>query len=316
MNRLDAAKRILIVKMITEGNSMRAASRVSGVSINTVVKLVCDLGEACNWYQDKHLRKLPCTELQLDEIWSFVGCREKNKKHAVGNHPGDVWTWKGLCPNTKLVVGWIVGDRSANTAFDFCSDLASRFSGHLQITSDGHPAYRWAVGANFNDVDFAQLVKIYGQDDEGREIVVRTEKRPVFGNPNIDRVSTSLVERSNLTLSMSSRRFTRLTNGHSKKLENHALALGLHFFVYNFCRKHQTIKTAPAVAAGVTDHVWTIQELLDMLDKYQAEFHPAERPKHYSPRRTTPKAFPPTPKDQLPTPWYLKSDGEAPQNSN
>ena len=317
MNRLDSAKRILIVKMITEGNSMRAASRIAGVSINTVAKLVCELGEACNWYQDKHLRNLPCSELQMDEIWSFVGCRETNKKHAVGDHPGDVWTWKAFCPNTKLVAGWMVGDRSGETAFDFCHDLASRFSGHLQISTDGLHAYRWAVGANFNDVDFAQLVKIYGKDKDGKDVCIGAKKVKVSGNPDFDKISTSLVERSNLTLRMSSRRFTRLTNGHSKKIENHVLALGLHFFVYNFCRKHLSIKTTPAVAAGVTDRIWSVQDLLDMFDAYQAVNHPIQRPKNYKPRRTTPKSYEPTPKDEIPTPWYLDPNGTPPeQNSN
>lgn len=316
MNRLESTKRSLIVKMITEGNSMRAASRIAAVSINTVTKLVCELGEACNWYQDKHLRNLPCSELQMDEIWSFVGCREKNKKTAKGEHPGDVWTWKAFCPHTKLVAGWMVGDRSSNTAFDFCADLSTRFAGHLQITSDGHPAYRWAVGANFNDVDFAQLVKIYGQDSEGKEVCIGAKKVPVIGMPDLDKVSTSLVERSNLTLRMSSRRFTRLTNGHSKKIENHVLALGLHFFVYNFCRKHQTIKTTPAVAAGVADKIWTIEDLLAMFDAYQADAHPIQRPKRYKPRRQTPKAFEPTPKDQIATPWYLNPEGAAKEISN
>jgi IS1 family transposase len=311
MNRLDSTKRILIVKMITEGNSMRAASRMTGVSLNTVTKLVCDLGEACNWYQDKHLRNLKCSELQMDEIWAFVGCKEGAKKKAINQHPGDVWTWKALCPHTKLVAGWFVGDRSATSAFDFCSDLSHRFAGHLQITSDGLGSYRWAVGANFNDVDFAQLVKIYGKDDEGREICIGAKKVPVFGNPDLNRVSTSLVERSNLTLRMSSRRFTRSTNGHSKNLTNHTLALGLHFFVYNFCRKHLTIKTTPAVAAGVADNVWTVQDLLDMFDAYQAVNHAPNRPKQYKPR-TTPKTFEPTPKDQLTTPWYLNPNSDGP----
>lgn len=317
MNRLNNASRILIVKMLTEGNSMRAASRVAGVSINTVTKLLCELGEACNWYQDKHLRNLPCKELQMDEIWSFVGCRETNKKHAKGEHPGDVWTWKAFCPHTKLVAGWMVGDRGARTAFDFCADLSNRFAGHLQITSDGHAAYRWAVGANFNGVDFAQLVKIYGKDDQGKEVCIGAKKVPVLGNPDLGRVSTSLVERSNLTLRMSSRRFTRLTNGHSKKIENHVLALGLHFFAYNFIRKHQTLKTTPAVAAGVADKIWTVEDLLAMFDAYMAENHPAERPKHYKPRRTTPKSYESTPKDELPVPWYLNPNSEPPpQNSN
>jgi IS1 family transposase len=317
MNRLDFTKRTLIVKMLTEGNSMRAASRIAGVSINTVTKLLCDLGEACNWYQDKHLRNLPCTELQMDEIWSFVGCRDKNKATAKGKHPGDVWTWKAFCPNTKLVAGWMVGDRSADTASDFCGDLSGRFSGHLQITSDGLPSYRWAVALHFEDADFAQLVKMYGKDSEGKEVCIGAKKVPIQGNPDNAKISTSLVERSNLTLRMSSRRFTRLTNGHSKKIENHTLALGLHFFVYNFCRKHTTIKTTPAVKAGITDKVWTIQDLLDMFDAYQSQAHPVQRPKHYKPRRTTPKSYEPTPKDQIPLPWYLNPESKNPNgNSN
>lgn len=316
MNRLDTTKRSMIVKMITEGNSMRAAARMTGVSLNTVTKLVCELGEACNAYQDKHLRNLPCSELQMDEIWSFVGCREKTKKTAKGQHPGDVWTWKAFCPHTKLVAGWMVGDRDATTAWDFCADLRGRFAGHLQITSDGLPAYRWAVGANFDDASFAQLVKIYGTDSKGREVCIGAKKVPIFGQPDMERISTSLVERSNLTLRMACRRFTRLTNGHSKKIENHVLALALHFFVYNFCRKHSTIKTAPAVAAGVTDKIWTTNDLLDMFDAYQAQVHPVKRPKHYKPRATTPKAIQPTPKEEIPTPWYLNPDGEPPQISN
>ena len=160
------------------------------------------------------------------------------------------------------------------------------------------------------------MVKIYGKDKDGKEICIGAKKTPVFSNPYMDRISTSLVERSNLTLRMACRRFTRLTNGHSKKIENHVLALALHFFVYNFCRKHSTIKTAPAVTAGVTDKIWTTNDLLDMVDAYQAQAHPVQRPKHYKPRAMTPKAFEPTPKDQIPTPWYLKPNGEPPQISN
>lgn len=316
MNRLDMATRTLAVRMLTEGNSMRAVARVAGISLNTVSKLVVDLGEACNWYQDKHLRNLPCKELQMDEIWSFIGCREKVKAKAKGQHPGDVWTWKALCPTTKLIAGWLVGDRSATTAYDFCADLKGRFSGHLQITSDGHHAYRWAVLSNFSDADFAQLVKIYGQDEQGNEVCVGAKKVPVRGNPDPDKISTSLVERSNLTLRMSLRRFTRLTNAHSKKLENHTAALGLHFFVYNFCRKHSSIKTSPAVAAGVASHIWTIEDMLAMFDAYRAAEHPVQRPKRYKKRRLQPRAIEPTPKEQIPTPWYLNPNAEPPQISN
>ena len=190
MNRLDSQKRVLIVKMLTEGNSMRAASRIAGVSINTVTKLLCELGEACNWYQDKHLRNLPCRELQMDEIWSFVGCRDKNKKNAKGNHPGNVWTWKALCPDTKLIAGWMVGDRSMSTAFDFCADLSGRFSGHLQITSDGHRPYLEAVDTAFgDDVDYAMLVKLYGSEPQGEKRYspakcIGAKRKAVTGNPD------------------------------------------------------------------------------------------------------------------------------------
>ena len=268
MNRLSKAKRALVIKIISEGGSMRTASRVASTSINTVMKLVCEAGEACAEYQDQTFRNLPCAELQLDEIHSFVGCREKNKKQALSAHPGDVWTWTALCPQTKLIPAWLVGDRSAGTAMEFCRDLGQRFSGRLQITSDGLPAYRFAVTSGFGECDFAQLVKIYGEDSEGKEIVIRTEKRVVCGNPDIERVSTSLVERSNLTLRMCSRRFTRKTNAFSKKIANHANALGLHFFIYNFCRKHGTIKTTPAVAAGVADKIWEIEDVIDMIDAH------------------------------------------------
>lgn len=312
MHKLSTAKRALALRMISEGASMRAASRVVGASINTIMKLVCEVGEACAAYQDEKLRALPCTELQMDEIHSFVGCREKNKKNAVNAHVGDVWTWTALCPQTKLIPAWMIGDRSATTAFSFCHDLGQRFTGRLQITSDGLPAYRFAVTAGFQDCDFAQLVKIYGQDADGKEIVTRIEKKVICGNPDPDRISTSLVERSNLTLRMCSRRFTRLTNAFSKKLSNHASALGFHFFVYNFCRKHLTTKTTPALAAGVADKIWSMEEVVEMVDAYWQQKRPIQRPRFYK-KRVMPKSFPPqTPK----TPWYLNPDGHRPENSD
>ncbi len=312
MNRLIRSKRTLVIKMVSEGTSMRTASRVVGASINTVTKLVCEVGEACAAYQDKNLRNLPCTELQMDEVHSFVCCREKSKKSAVNGHPGDVWTWTALCPQTKLIPAWFVRDRSAGTAFEFCHDLGKRFSGRLQITSDGLPAYRFAVTSGFGECDFAQLVKIYGKDADGKEIVTRTEKKVICGSPDIDKISTSLVERSNLTLRMCSRRFTRLTNAFSKKLSNHANALGLHFFIYNFCRKHGTTKTTPALAAGVADKLWSIEDVIEMVDGYWNAKRPVQRPRFYK-KQTTPKSYPPqTPK----TPWYLDTDGVQSENSD
>lgn len=312
MNRLSKAKRALVIKIVSEGGSMRTAARVVGVSINTVTKLVCEAGEACSAFQDKALRNLPCSELQLDEIHSFVGCREKNKKNAINGHPGDVWTWTALCPQTKLIPGWMVGDRSASTAMAFRRDMGERFSGRLQITSDGHPAYRFAVQDGFGPCDFAQLIKIYGTDEDGNQVVTSIEKKIVSGNPDIDRISTSLVERSNLTLRMCSRRFTRLTNAFSKKISNHCYALGLHFFIYNFCRKHGTIKTTPAIAAGVADKVWAIEDVIDMIDAYWDGVRPVARPRFYK-KRTMPKTFTPVPPK---LPWYLDPNGTRPENSN
>ncbi len=323
MNRLSTQNRAAVLRCLIEGNSILATSRITGAAKNTIVKFLVDAGQACAAYQNKHLRKLPCRVLQLDEVWSFVGCKEKAKASAIDAHPGDVWTWTAICAETKLIPAWRVGDRSSRTAMDFCADLSRRFSGELQITSDGHPAYKMAVGMNF-DLDrthFAQLVKIYEKDEQGFDVVVRADKVPVFGTPDIDLVSTSYVERGNLTLRMSNRRFTRLTNAFSKKLENHCHMLAVSFMAYNFARKHSTIKTAPAVAAGVTDHVWTMVEVVEMIDAYVAIRDRAAADRAFvlklTAQRTTPKTYTPTPKDQLPAPWYLDPEnGVPPDNGN
>lgn len=226
-----------------------------------------------------------------------------------------VWTWTSICADTKLIPAWRVGDRSARTAIDFCHDLSDRFSGTVQISSDGHPAYKMAIGHAFEQVHYGQLVKIYGKDDEGRDIVIRAEKVPVFGTPDIDLVSTSYVERSNLTIRMGNRRFTRLTNAFSKKLENHVHMLAIQTMHYNFCRKHITIKGTPAVAAGVTDHQWTLEEVIEMIDahfiaKVEAQFEEAFAVANFTAPRKFPKSYPPqTPK----LPWYLDPEGETPK---
>lgn len=318
MEKLATAKRAAVLRCLIEGNSILSTSRITGAAKNTIVKLLVEAGEACSDYQHRHLVNLPCKVLQLDEIWSFVGCKEKAKAKAIGEHPGDVWTWTALCADTKLIPSWRVGDRSGLTAYAFCADLSKRFNGRLQITSDGHGAYQWAVGSNFSDADYAQLVKIYGLDKEGKEVCIGAKKVPVFGDPDLDLVSTSYVERANLTIRMSNRRFTRLTNGFSKKLENHCHMLAIQMMNYNFCQKHGTIKTAPAREAGVTNHRWTIDEVVEMTDTFTAErdrlaFERAFESKFSTPRSTPQTYAPVTPR----TPWYLDvNSGGRPTDEN
>jgi IS1 family transposase len=270
MEKLTTQKRAMVLHCLIEGNSIRATSRLTGVAKGTIAKLFEQAGEACAAYQSEHFRNLSCKVLQLDEVWSFVGCREKNKAEAIGPHPGDVWTWTALCAETKLIPAFRIDDRSTQAAMAFCHDLSERIAERVQITSDGHPAYSLAVRSAFDEVDFAQLVKWYGKDEQGNEVVIRAEKRPMCGNPDMDLVSTSYVERSNLTIRMGNRRFTRLTNAFSKKLENHKHSLALTFMHYNFCRKHSTIKTTPAQAAGVSDCQWTLANVVEMIDAYFA----------------------------------------------
>ena len=312
MKKLTAEKRAAILRCLIEGVSIRATVRITGAAKQTVVDLLERAGEACMIFQSETLVNLPCKVVQLDEIWSFVGCKEKAKKTAQGKHPGDVWTWTAVDAETKLIPAWRVGDRSARTAHDFCADLARRITGEVQITSDGHPAYKMAIGNNFDleRTHFAQLIKIYGKDEQGNDVVVRTERQPVFGTPNIDLVSTSYVERANLTIRMGNRRFTRCTNAFSKKVSNHCHMLALGFMHYNFCRKHATIKTTPAVAAGVADHQWTLEEVADMIEshfdaKLDAKFEAAFEAK-FTAERMQPMTYAPVaPK----LPWYLDFDG-------
>ena len=274
MQKAPVQTRAAILRCLVEGNSINSTSRITGAAKNTILSFLEKAGEACAAYQAKHLRNLPCKVIQLDEAWSFVGCREKTKATAVNQHPGDVWTWTSICSETKIMPAFRVGDRSSRTAMDFCADLATRFSGELQITSDGHPAYKMAVASNFdmNRTHFAQLVKIYGQDEKGNDVCVGSRKEPVFGQPDISLVSTSYVERSNLTIRMGNRRYTRLTNAFLKKIENHCHSLAIQFMYYNFCRKHATIKTTPAIAADVANHVWTLEEVVLMIDGYFADY--------------------------------------------
>lgn len=270
MNRLDIQKRAQILQMMVEGVSIRAISRMTGASKNTIVKLLVDVGSACSAYHDKHVRNLNCRRIQCDEIWSFCYAKAKNvataKKTPVAG-AGDVWTWTSLDADSKLICNWIVGGRDADYAIALMDDLRSCLTNRVQLTTDGHKAYLEAVeGAFGGDIDYAMLVKLYGDAPEGQKRYSPAEcvgcrKTPVEGKPDKAHVSTSFVERQNLTMRMSMRRFTRLTNAFSKKLENHEHALAIYFMYYNFARIHQTLRVTPAMEAGISDQVWTLEEI-------------------------------------------------------
>jgi IS1 family transposase len=278
MNLLSQDERVRIVAALVEGNSLRSVSRMTGIARNTITKLLVDLGEACMQYHDAHVRNVKVRRLQCDEIWAYVGAKAKNvslEKKEIGW--GDVWTWVGLDADTKLVVGYLVGGRGADWAYDFIKDCSERIRGRVQLTTDGHKPYLQAVEENFGaDIDYATLQKIYNasEDTMGRYSPAKcigTDCKVVMGDPDPDHISTSYVERRNLTMRMSMRRFTRLTNEFSKKLDNHAYAVALHFMYCNFVRKHQTLKTTPAVAAGISDHIWSIEELVNVMPVPKAE---------------------------------------------
>ena len=277
MNRLTTEKRAQVVACLVEGNSIRATVRMTGVAKNTVTKLLVDLGTVCSIYQDRTLRDLTCQRVQVDEIWSFVYAKQKNVPEEKRDEAGDVWTWVAIDADTKLVPAYLVGSRDMQDAYSFIHDLAKRLSNRVQLTSDGHRPYLSAVSDAFKgEIDYAILQKIYGQPSghaSGRYSPVPcigANRQVVTGRPDADHISTSYIERQNLTMRMSMRRFTRLTNGFSKKVENLAAAVSLHFMHYNFCRVHKTIGTTPAVAAGVTDHVWTVAEIIALLDIAEA----------------------------------------------
>jgi IS1 family transposase len=278
MNRLTPAKRKQVIASLVEGNSIRATVRMTGVAKNTVTKLLLDLGTVCSDYQDRVMRDLPCERIQCDEIWAFVYAKQKNvpadKKGQYGY--GDVWTWVALDADTKLVPTFHIGPRDLRAASHFIADVAKRLRNRVQLTTDGWHPYLLAVKGGFKgEVDYAQLVKLYGTDPQAETryspaICIGINSRAVSGDPDPDHISTSYVERQNLTMRMSMRRFTRLTNAFSKKVENLAAAVSLHFFHYNFCRVHKSLGTTPAVAAGVSDHVWKIDELIGLLEAAEA----------------------------------------------
>lgn len=272
MNTLTQGERVRVVAALVEGNSIRSTSRMTGIARNTVTKLLVDLGTACMKFHDANVRNVKVRRLQCDEIWSYVGAKAKNvsaEKKEIGW--GDVWTWVGIDADTKLVVSYLVGGRGADWAMDFMQDAASRIKGRVQITTDGHKAYLEAVEGAFGmDCDYAQLHKIYGAslENEARyspAVCIGCDMKTVSGNPDPKHVSTSFVERQNLNMRMGMRRFTRLTNGFSKKIENHAHAVALHFMYMNFVRIHQTLRVTPAMEAGLTHSPWTLDDLVGLL---------------------------------------------------
>jgi IS1 family transposase len=274
MRTLSQEQRGRIISLLAEGMSMRAIARVTGIARNTVDKLLGDVGAACLSYQDEHLRNLPCKRVQCDEIWSFVYAKEKNVPKDLQGVPGigDIWTWTAIDADTKLVPCWHVGNRRISDAKLLIGDLAGRLANRVQLSTDGHKPYLNAIEQHFGgEIDYGVIVKLYGSVNDKGELKVAPgspgaecvgiRKSVVTGDPDECEISTSYVERQNLTMRMSMRRFTRLTNAHSKKVENHMHAISLHFMFYNFARIHSTLRITPAMAAGVSDHVWSVEEI-------------------------------------------------------
>jgi IS1 family transposase len=274
MNKLSIEKRAQVVGCLVEGMSIRSTVRITGAAKNTVTKLVVELGAACAEYQDKALRDLPCKRVECDEIWSFCYAKEKNVPQDLKGQLGygDIYTWTALCADTKLIASFMVGKRDAEYGNAFMLDLASRLKNRIQLTTDGHKVYLNAVENAFgHDIDYAMLIKVYGKatkDDERKYSPVEctgTEIVTITGDPEEKHISTSYVERQNLTMRMSMRRFTRPTNGFSKKIENHFFATALYFMYYNFGRIHKTLRVTPAMEAGISDHVWTLEEIAGLV---------------------------------------------------
>jgi IS1 family transposase len=274
MNQLDTKKRIQVISALVEGCSIRSTVRMTGAAKNTVTKLLVDIGKVCVDYHDANVKGLSCKRIQCDEIWAFVYSKQKNvpddKKGEFGY--GDVYTWTGMDADTKLMVSWLVGKRDASYGEVFMNDLANCLTHRVQLTTDGHKAYLEAVESAFGgSIDYAMLIKLYGTPTEGEvryspAVCTGTRTEVITGKPDAQYIGTSYVERQNLTMRMGMRRFTRLTNAFSKKVENLEHAVSLHFMYYNFVRVHQTLKTTPAVATGLTNRVWSIEDLVSLLD--------------------------------------------------
>lgn len=275
MNRLTTERRAAIIGALVEGNSIRATARMTDTAFNTVLKLVVSVGEVCREFLDESVRDLPCRRLQADEIWQFCYAKDRNVPAEMRGQPGvgSVWTWVALDADTKLVPTYHVGTRDGGCAYEFMSDLASRLRNGVQLTTDGHRAYLDAVDSaiGFHQIDYAMLVKVYGPSPEGDRrysppACLGSDVKVIAGNPDPQHINTSYVERQNLTMRMSMRRFTRLTNAFSKKVENLEHALALHYVHYNFVRIHKTLRCTPAMEAGVASRLWTVRDIAELLE--------------------------------------------------
>jgi IS1 family transposase len=280
MKILDHKARSQILHLLCEGNSIRSVTRLTGASKNTVIKLLVDAGKACMAYHDTNVRNVKAKRVQVDEIWSFTYAKQKNVAgaKAAPDGAGDTWTWTAIDADSKMILSYFIGGRDGECAMWFVDDLRARLAGRIQLTSDGHKAYLEAVeGAFGGDIDYAILHKVYGNSPESMKgkyspaECVGTEKRRIEGEPDLKHVSTSYVERSNLTMRMHMRRFTRLTNGFSKKVENHAYAVALHMMYYNFVKLHSKLRTSPAMAAGVSNKLWEIGDIVALVEADEAK---------------------------------------------
>jgi len=274
MNQLSSSDRVRIVACLVEGNSLRSTCRITGFHRTTIMNLLTDLGEACAQYQSQIFRNLPFKRMECDEIWCFVGCKERNvPTKQKGRGRGDIWTWTAIDTESKVVPCWHVGLRDLDAAYRFMHDLSSRMAHRIQLSTDGYRPYAIAAEDAFgSEIDYGQVVKVFSGMETSAETrysrpkYVESRKVRVKGKPDMKKVSTSICERNNLTMRMGMRRFTRLTNAFSKKVENHAHAVALHFMHYNFCRVHGSLRVTPAMQAALSDHVWDLEEIVRLLD--------------------------------------------------